>query len=57
MNSWYYTNNVAMKNEWYEIPLWDGLSLGYVHSLKFAKPSEIDEEFEQKYGVGKRCRF
>ena len=47
-----YTNNVAMKNGWcYEIPLWDGLSVGYVHSLKFTKPSEIDEEFEQKYGV------
>ncbi len=32
-----YTNCVALKNGWcWEIPLWDSLSLGYVHSLKFS---------------------
>jgi len=48
-----YTNNVAMENGWcWEIPLWDGMSLGYVHSLKFSDKSEILKEFQSF--VGKR---
>lgn len=42
-----YTNNVTMENGWcWEIPLWDGMSLGYVHSLRFAEEKEIEQEFE-----------
>jgi tryptophan halogenase len=42
-----YTNCVALKNGWcWEIPLWDSLSLGYVHSLKFASEEDILEEFK-----------
>lgn len=42
-----YTNNVTMNNGWcWEIPLWDGMSLGYVHSLKFSDEEEIRKEFE-----------
>jgi tryptophan halogenase len=49
-----YTNNVTMKNGWcWEIPLWDGMSLGYVHSLKFTNKKQIEKEFyeyvNQKY--------
>jgi len=41
-----YTNNVAMDNGWcWEIPLWDSMSLGYVHSLKFASTENIEREF------------
>ena len=44
----HYTNNVTMKNGWcWEIPLWDGMSLGYVHSLKFASEEEIEQEFKE----------
>jgi tryptophan halogenase len=51
-----FTNNVTMKNGWcWEIPLWDGMSLGYVHTLQFASEEEIEQEFkdfvEEKYGV------
>ena len=47
-----YTNNVTMNNGWcYEIPLWDGMSVGYVHSLKFTTPEKIDKEFTDRYGV------
>lgn len=50
-----YTNCVALDNGWcWEIPLWDCLSVGYVHSLKFASEEEILEEFKQhcaKHGV------
>lgn len=51
-----FTNNVTMKNGWcWEIPLWDGMSLGYVHTLQFASEAEIEQEFkesvEEKYGV------
>lgn len=46
-----YTNNVAMNNGWcWEIPLWDGLSVGYVHSLKYATTSNIYQEFIDRYG-------
>ena len=41
-----YTNCVALDNGWcWEIPLWENLSLGYVHSNKFASPKEIEKEF------------
>jgi len=41
-----YTNNVTMKNGWcWEIPLWDGMSLGYVHSLNFTNKNQIENEF------------
>ena len=47
-----YTNNVTMNNGWcWEIPLWDGMSVGYVHSLKFATEEVIEEEFVNRYGV------
>jgi len=57
-----YTNNIAMNNGWcWEIPLWDGMSLGYVHSLKFATEEEISEEFNkfvlEKYGVKPETRI
>lgn len=43
-----YTNCVALNNGWcWEIPLWDSLSLGYVHSLKFADESTVLQEFIQ----------
>lgn len=42
-----YTNCVALDNGWcWEIPLWDSLSLGYVHSLKFSSEEEILKEFK-----------
>jgi tryptophan halogenase len=52
----HYTNNVTMKNGWcWEIPLWDGMSLGYVHTLQFASEEEIEQEFKEfvssRYGV------
>jgi hypothetical protein len=47
-----YTNCVAMSNGWcWEIPLWDSLSLGYVHSLKFANEENILQEFKDRCGV------
>ena len=46
-----YTNCVALENGWcWEIPLWDGMSLGYVHSDKFATEEEIKREFVNRYG-------
>lgn len=42
-----YTNCVALKNGWcWEIPLWDGISVGYVHSTKFETEDQIMEEFK-----------
>lgn len=50
-----YTNCVALDNGWcWEIPLWDCLSVGYVHSLKFATEEEILAEFKNhclKHGI------
>ena len=47
-----YTNNVTMKNGWcWEIPLWDGMSVGYVYSSKFATEDEIRKEFAETYCV------
>jgi len=51
-----YTNNVALDNGWcWEIPLWDGMSLGYVHTLQFADENSIEQEFinfvRERYGV------
>ena len=47
-----YTNNVTMDNGWcWEIPLWDGISVGYVHSLLFTSSEEINKEFVERYGV------
>ena len=45
-----------MNNGWcWEIPLWDSMSLGYVHSLKFATTEEIEKEFRdfvsERYSV------
>jgi tryptophan halogenase len=52
-----YTNCIALDNGWcWEIPLWDCLSIGYVHSLKFASEKEVMKEFIQKcnkHGVDK----
>lgn len=46
-----YTNNVTMDNGWcWEIPLWDGLSVGYVHSLQFTTKEKIRQEFSDRYG-------
>ena len=46
-----YTNCVAMKNGWcWEIPLWDRMSIGYVHSNRFATDEEILEELKERYG-------
>ena len=43
-----YTNCVALANGWcWEIPLWDCLSVGYVHSLRFATEEQIVKEFKQ----------
>ena len=51
-----YTNIVSLKNGWCgEIPLWNEMGLGYVHSTKFATEEDIEEEFREfvkdKYGV------
>ena len=46
-----YTNCVALKNGWcWEIPLWDKMSVGYVHTNKFATKEEIEEEFFNHVG-------
>lgn len=46
-----YTNCVALKNGWcWEIPLWNGMSYGYVHSNRFADPIEIEDEFHLHVG-------
>ncbi len=51
-----YTNCFALDNGWcWEIPLWDKMSLGYVHSLKFTSEEDIVEEFKShaknRFGV------
>ena len=46
-----YTNCVALDNGWcWEIPLWNHLSVGYVHSNKFATSDEIEKELFNRYG-------
>ena len=46
-----YTNSVALKNGWcWEIPLWDKMSVGYVHTNKFVTEKEIEKEFFDRYG-------
>jgi len=46
-----YTNCVALKNGWcWEIPLWNHLSVGYVHTNKFASEQEIEKELFDRYG-------
>ena len=46
-----YTNCTALKNGWvWEIPTWDTLSVGYVHTNKFATPEEIESEFFKHIG-------
>ena len=46
-----YTNCVALDNGWvWEIPLWDCLSYGYVHTNKFASENEIEQEFFRYIG-------
>jgi len=46
-----YTNCVALDNGWcWEIPLWDGLSVGYVHTNKFATEEEVEKEFFKYVG-------
>jgi tryptophan halogenase len=43
-----YTNCHALKNGWcWEIPLWNEISVGYVHTNKFASKEEIFEEFKE----------
>ena len=43
-----YTNSVALDNGWcWEIPLWDGLSVGYVHTNMFASEEEIENEVKK----------
>ena len=47
-----YTNNISMRNGWcWENHLWDGISVGYVHTLKFSSKEEIEKEFVDRYGV------
>ena len=46
-----YTNCVALDNGWvWEIPLWDCLAYGYVHTNKFASENEIEQEFFRYIG-------
>lgn len=46
-----YTDSVALKNGWcWHIPLWDHMSVGYVHTNKFATPEEIESEFFEHVG-------
>ena len=41
-----YTNCFALNNGWcWEIPLWDCMSVGYVHSTKFSNEEQILDEF------------
>lgn len=42
-----YTNCVTFKNGWcWEIPLWDSMSLGYVHTTRFENEDNILNEFK-----------
>ena len=46
-----YTNCVALKNGWcWEIPLWENMSVGYVHTNTFATENEIEQELFDRYG-------
>ena len=46
-----YTNCVALKNGWcWEIPLWEHMSVGYVHTNKFATEDEVKQELFDRYG-------
>ncbi len=50
-----YTNCVALKNGWcWEIPLWEHLSVGYVHTNKFASSEEIEKQFFERVG---ECKY
>ena len=46
-----YTNCVALDNGWvWEIPLWEHMSIGYVHTNKFATEDEVKQELFDRYG-------
>ena len=46
-----YTNCVALDNGWvWEIPLWDSLAYGYVHTNRFASEKEIEQELFDHIG-------
>jgi len=46
-----YTNCVALDNGWvWEIPLWEHMSIGYVHTNKFASEDEVKQELFDRYG-------
>ena len=46
-----YTDSVALKNGWcWNIPLWNHMSVGYVHSSKFATPEQIESELFEHVG-------
>ena len=46
-----HTNCVALKNGWcWEIPLWEHMSVGYVHTNKFATEDEVKQELFDRYG-------
>ena len=46
-----YTNCVALDNGWvWEIPLWEHISIGYVHTNKFASEDEVKQELFDRYG-------
>ena len=46
-----YTDSIALKNGWcWEIPLWNCMSVGYVHTNQFATEEEIEQEFFDRYG-------
>ena len=46
-----HTNCVALNNGWcWEIPLWEHMSIGYVHTNKFATEDEVKQELFDRYG-------
>lgn len=46
-----YTNSVALDNGWcWHIPLWNHISVGYVHTNQFATEEEIEQEFFEHVG-------
>ena len=46
-----YTDSIALRNGWcWEIPLWNCMSVGYVHTNQFATEEEIEQEFFDRYG-------
>lgn len=51
-----FTRCTALENGWcWEIPLWESVSIGYVHSLRFSNEEYIENELREfvkcKYGV------